>query len=88
MAMIKKPGKKKRNKLLPFLKEGVLEAGCDEAGRGCLAGPVFAAAVILPPGFRNKLLNDSKELTHEERDQTQTSHRKESTCMGSGNGIK
>jgi ribonuclease HII len=66
--MIKKTEKKKRNKLLPFLSEGVLEAGCDEAGRGCLAGPVFAAAVILPPGFKNKLLNDSKELTREERD--------------------
>ena len=65
--MIKKPVRKKKNKLLPYYREGVLEAGCDEAGRGCLAGPVFAAAVILPPGFKNKLLNDSKELSHEER---------------------
>lgn len=40
-----------------------IEAGCDEAGRGCLAGPVFAAAVILPKNFKNKLLNDSKQLT-------------------------
>jgi ribonuclease HII len=39
------------------------EAGCDEAGRGCLAGPVFAAAVILPKGYKNKILNDSKQLT-------------------------
>jgi ribonuclease HII len=46
----------------------LIEAGVDEAGRGCLAGPVFAAAVILPKGFRNKLLNDSKQLTHEERE--------------------
>lgn len=64
-----KPKKKKKKiRLLPFFKEGVMEAGCDEAGRGCLAGPVFAAAVILPPGFRNKLINDSKELTKEQRD--------------------
>ena len=40
--------------------EGLIEAGCDEAGRGCLAGPVVASAVILPPHFHNKLLNDSK----------------------------
>lgn len=66
--ILKHPQKKRKNKLLPFSKEGVVEAGCDEAGRGCLAGPVFAAAVILPPGFKNKLLNDSKELTKEERD--------------------
>lgn len=44
------------------------EAGCDEAGRGCLAGPVFAAAVILPKRFKNKLLNDSKKLTSKQRD--------------------
>ncbi len=53
--------------LLPFLKENVMEAGCDEAGRGCLAGPVFAAAVILPPDFKNDLLNDSKQLTEKQR---------------------
>lgn len=45
----------------------LIEAGCDEAGRGCLAGPVFAAAVILPAQFKNKLLNDSKQLTEKER---------------------
>jgi ribonuclease HII len=45
----------------------VTEAGCDEAGRGCLAGPVFAAAVILPEKFRHKLLNDSKQMSHDER---------------------
>lgn len=44
-----------------------IEAGCDEAGRGCLAGPVFAAAVILPKNYRNKNLNDSKKLTEKER---------------------
>ncbi len=47
---------------------GVTEAGCDEAGRGCLAGPVVAAAVILPPNFSNPLLNDSKKLTEKQRD--------------------
>ena len=45
-----------------------VEAGCDEAGRGCLAGPVFAAAVILPDGFKNELLNDSKKLNESQRD--------------------
>ncbi len=45
------------------------EAGCDEAGRGCLAGPVFAAAVILPYNFKNELLNDSKKLTEKQRDE-------------------
>lgn len=53
--------------LAPFLHEGKVEAGCDEAGRGCLAGPVFAAAVILPADFRNNLLNDSKQLTEKNR---------------------
>jgi ribonuclease HII len=48
-------------------KEGAIEAGCDEAGRGCLAGPVFAAAVILPEGFTNELLNDSKKLNEKNR---------------------
>ncbi len=45
-----------------------IEAGCDEAGRGCLAGPVFAAAVILPDNFSNRLLNDSKQLTEKQRE--------------------
>lgn len=53
--------------LLPFLEKGRIEAGCDEAGRGCLAGPVYAAAVILPPDFTNGLLNDSKQLTEKQR---------------------
>ena len=46
----------------------LLEAGCDEAGRGCLAGSVFAAAVILPPDFYHPLLNDSKQMTERQRD--------------------
>lgn len=54
--------------LLNYFTEGILEAGLDEAGRGCLAGPVFAAAVILPPDFHHPLLNDSKQLTEKERD--------------------
>jgi ribonuclease HII len=53
--------------LKSHLISGVYEAGCDEAGRGCLAGPVFAAAVILPPGFYNPVLNDSKKLSHDTR---------------------
>lgn len=48
-------------------KKGIPEAGCDEAGRGCLAGPVFAAAVILPRAFKNTLLNDSKQLSEKNR---------------------
>jgi ribonuclease HII len=54
--------------LLPCLLPDRIEAGCDEAGRGCLAGSVFAAAVILPPDYRNKTLNDSKQLTVKQRD--------------------
>ena len=53
--------------LLPYMNSGVVEAGCDEAGRGCLAGAVYAAAVILPPDFRNELLNDSKQLSEKQR---------------------
>jgi len=53
--------------LLSCYQEEFLEAGCDEAGRGCLAGPVFAAAVILPKGFYLEGLNDSKQLSHDQR---------------------
>ena len=55
--------------LLPYYREGIIEAGCDEAGRGCLAGPVYAAAVILPPDYHNDLLNHSKQLSEKKRDQ-------------------
>jgi len=58
---------KNKNTLLPFLKEGAIEAGCDEAGRGCLAGAVFAASVILPANFQCEDLNDSKKLTEKQR---------------------
>lgn len=58
--------------LKPHMREGIVEAGCDEAGRGCLAGDVYAAAVILPPDFKNELLNDSKKLTESQRYQLRT----------------
>ena len=54
-------------RLLSFYNEGILEAGCDEAGRGCLAGPVVAAAVILPANFTHPVLNDSKKITEKKR---------------------
>ncbi len=53
--------------LLPFFQSEYIEAGCDEAGRGCLAGPVFAAAVILPKDYSNKTLNDSKQIAEQTR---------------------
>lgn len=53
--------------LLPYLHKDLIEAGCDEAGRGCLAGAVYAAAVILPKDFENEELNDSKQLTERQR---------------------
>lgn len=53
--------------LLSFYQEELIEAGCDEAGRGCYAGPVFAAAVILPKDFHHPLLNDSKQVTEANR---------------------
>jgi ribonuclease HII len=53
--------------LIPFLESDRLEAGCDEVGRGCLCGPVVAAAVILPFNYANELVNDSKKLTKSNR---------------------
>lgn len=53
--------------LLPYLHKDLIEAGCDEAGRGCLAGAVYAASVILPADYKNELLNDSKKLTENQR---------------------
>lgn len=55
--------------LKPFYQSKLIEAGCDEAGRGCLAGPVFAAAVILPKHFFHPLLNDSKQVTEKNRNE-------------------
>ncbi len=67
-----------KTKLLSNFKAGQLEAGCDEAGRGCLAGPVFAAAVILPQNFENEILNDSKKLNKKQRLELRTIIEKES----------
>ena len=58
--------------LKPFYQEELIEAGCDEAGRGCLAGPVYAAAVILPKDFFHPLLNDSKQVTEKNRNELRT----------------
>ena len=59
--------------------EGIVEAGCDEAGRGCLSGPVFAAAVILPPNFECEALNDSKQLSEKMRNELRTIIEREAT---------
>ncbi len=67
-----------------FQTEGVIEAGCDEAGRGCLAGDVYAAAVILPPDFENELLNDSKQLTEAQRYQLRNIIEKEAVAWAVG----
>ena len=67
-----------------FYHSGVIEAGCDEAGRGCLAGPVYAAAVILPPDFRNDLLNDSKQLTERHRYQLREIIQREAVAWAVG----
>jgi ribonuclease HII len=58
--------------LKPFYNQSLIEAGLDEVGRGCLAGPVVAAAVILPKDYKNTLLNDSKQLTKTQRNQIRT----------------
>jgi len=70
--------------LKKFLHEGIIEAGCDEAGRGCLAGPVFAAAVILPPNFENPLLNDSKQVTEINRNKLRLEIEKEAITWAVG----
>jgi len=56
------------NSLAPYFQDQLVEAGCDEAGRGCVAGPVVAAAVILPKDFHHPLLNDSKQLSEKQRE--------------------
>ncbi len=67
-----------------FLHKDLIEAGCDEAGRGCLAGPVFAAAVILPKKFNHPLLNDSKQLTDKQRRDLRPIIEEESIAFGVG----
>jgi ribonuclease HII len=66
------------------MQEGRIEAGCDEAGRGCLCGPVVAAAVILPEGFSHPLLNDSKQLTERQRDTLRPIIEREALAYGVG----
>ena len=70
-------------KLKPFL-TSESEAGCDEAGRGCSAGPVVAAAVILPKGYNNKQLNDSKKISEKIRNQLRIDIEKKATAIGIG----
>lgn len=70
--------------LKSYHKKGVVEAGCDEAGRGCLAGPVVAAAVILPVNFKHELLNDSKKLTDKQRYQLRPIVEKEALAWAVG----
>lgn len=70
--------------LLPFDQPNRVEAGCDEAGRGCLAGPVVAAAVILPTEFSHPLLNDSKKLTEKQRDTLRPIIESEALAWGVG----
>lgn len=66
--------------LKPFHTPNCIEAGCDEAGRGCLAGPVYAAAVIFPPDYHNKELNDSKQLSDKKRKILREQIIKDATC--------
>ena len=68
--------------LKSFMNKSLLEAGCDEAGRGCLAGPVFAAAVILPNSFSHPLLNDSKKLSERNRNKLRPIIEKEAISWG------
>ena len=63
-----------------FMHKGIVEAGCDEAGRGCLSGPVFAAAVILPSDFECEALNDSKQLSEKTRNELRTIIEREATA--------
>ena len=72
---------KKEMPLSLFMQKGVIEVGCDEAGRGCLSGPVFAAAVILPPNFKCEALNDSKQLSEKTRNELRTIIEKEATAF-------
>jgi ribonuclease HII len=70
--------------LLPYLEKNRIEAGCDEAGRGCLAGPVFAASVILPSDYHNEEMNDSKQLSEKQRDKLRLTIERESVCYAVG----
>lgn len=71
--------------LQPYFHKGKIEAGCDEAGRGCLAGAVYAAAVILPPQFDLPALNDSKKVTEKQRSELRQIIEKEALAWAVGN---
>ena len=70
--------------MLKVFKSNKIVAGCDEAGRGCLAGPVVAASVILPKYYKNNLIKDSKKLSKNDREILQKSIRKEAICWSIG----
>ncbi|MGL1889543.1 MAG: ribonuclease HII [Reichenbachiella sp.] len=70
--------------LLSFFKEGVIEAGCDEAGRGCLAGPVVAGAAIMPPDYTHPVLNDSKKLSLKQRNAIKGDIKNDAIAWGIG----
>jgi ribonuclease HII len=70
--------------LKSYFKKGLIEAGCDEAGRGCLAGPVYAAAVILPKDYKNKILNDSKQISEKNREILRIEIEREAIAFGVG----
>ena len=70
--------------LASYLHKNKIEVGCDEAGRGCLAGPVVAAAVILPKTFKHLLLNDSKQLSEKKRDLLRTEIKKHAIAYAIG----
>ena len=70
--------------LKPYLRKGRIEAGCDEAGRGCLAGPVVAAAVVLPMDYKNQWLNDSKQLSKKNREELRVEIEKNALSFGIG----
>lgn len=70
--------------LRPYLEADRLEAGCDEVGRGCLSGPVVAAAVILPNDYENKWINDSKKLKKKDRNELVFEIKEKSTCWAIG----
>jgi len=70
--------------LKSYYQNKLIEAGCDEAGRGCLSGPVYAAAVILPKDYKNKILNDSKQISEKKRELLRVEIEKEALAFGVG----
>ena len=82
LSKIEPEGTQQKFSLLQYADPVLVEAGCDEAGRGCLAGPVYAAAVILPKDFYHPLLNDSKQLTAKQREKLRPIIEKEAIAWG------